>query len=124
METTTTTTFKANQRVDFFKKSESNRLSTKEGSLPETGPRPTAEAVDADFNTTEYSAVLDRDMDLTELIALAATVAGRGSHRAGTFEIQTSEGIVSHATGKNLVKAATKNIVFKTWDELEAEEAA
>ena len=123
METTTTTTFKANQRVDFFKKSESNRLATFVD-YAETGPRPTAEAVDADFNTTEYSAVLDRDMDLTELIALAATVAGRGSHRAGTFEIQTSEGIVSHATGKNLVKAAAKNIVFKTWDELEAEEAA
>ena len=114
METATNTTFKANQRVDFFKKCESNaHLDANRNHIGT-----------ATFNTREFEAVLDRDMDLTEIIALAATVCGRGSHRAGTFEIQTSEGIVSHATGKNLVGAPAKNIVFKTWDELDAEEAA
>jgi len=99
--------FAAGGRVDFFKKAESNRLAT--------------------FNVHEFSTHLDRDMGLAEIIALAATVCGRGSHRAGTFEIQTDEGIISHSTGKNLVHAierGTSHIVFKTWDELEAEEAA
>jgi len=102
--------FAAGGRVDFFHKAESNRLA------PEN------------FNVHEASTRLDRDMTLAEIIALAPEVVGaRGSARAGTFEIQTDEGIISHSTGKNLVHAierGTSHIVFKTWDELEAEEAA
>ena len=106
--------FAAGSRVDFFKNAESNaHLDANRNHIGI-----------ATFNVHQYDAVLDRDMDLTEIIALAATVCGRGSHRAGTFEIQTDEGIITHATGKNLVGTPAKNIVFKTWDELEAEEAA
>ncbi len=50
---------------------------------------------------------------------------GTGSNRSGCFEVQCDRGIWTHVRGyRNLGKAKAADIVFKTWDEMEAEEFA
>jgi len=93
------------QEIDFFRKAESNRLA------PEN------------FTVTCGTKVLDTETTIDELIS---AVGYGGSHRSGVFEIQTAEGIIKHINGKkidNRTHRKRTNILFKTWDAMEKEEA-
>lgn len=75
--------------------------------------------------TREIVVMYPTGATLAQLIELAreagASLGGRGRHQGGIFEIQTDEGIWSTADGGKL---DVKHGVFKTWEQLEAEELA
>ena len=110
-EHTHETAAEAGTAVDYFYRTESNRLA------PE------------DFHVYCQTIIADDDMTVEEAIRLAPQVIGRkGSSRAGCFEIQTGLGIVQHTTGKNLVHSIDRrgaaSVDWKTWDEIDDEDMA
>lgn len=61
------------------------------------------------------------DATLAEVLAAAfAQGVRKGSARAGVYEVQGPRGIWSTPGNQNLAKS--KKVVFKTWEELEAED--
>lgn len=57
--------------------------------------------------------------------AREAGLFGKGTSQTGCFEVQTSAGIFTHTRGfANLGRAKDKDIVFRSWDELHAEDEA
>jgi hypothetical protein len=68
-----------------------------------------------------FQVVVAKGASLAEILA-AGYAAGlpKGSARGGCFELQTDDGIWSSPTGGRM---NPKTAIFKTWDELDAEEA-
>ena len=77
-----------------------------------------------DFQTWDRDVVLEEEVTIDELIE---QVGYRGSNRCGCFEIQTLEGIIVHKRGSRIDNRTPRkraNILFRTWEQLEADELA
>lgn len=60
------------------------------------------------------------------LCAALAAGMSKGTHRSGCFEVQTDRGIWSQRDGNRIDLSTTRKVAlttFKTWEQLEAEEA-
>ena len=64
---------------------------------------------------------------ISDLLELArAAGASCGTAQTGVFEIQTDDGIWQHTGGQKIDVSTTRraaNVQFRTWDQLDAEEA-
>ena len=96
-------------RWDFFHRPESNRRDP------------------AENQCKVYIFDLPEDMELADALEHAYEAGmPRGSARAGCVEIQTDRGIYSHVNDKRIdvsTPRRAKNVVFKTWEQLEQEES-
>ena len=76
----------------------------------------------------QFSLQLPIETTLAEALAAAyAAHMPRGTNRAGCFQIQNDRGIWNHINGNRMDPSTPRKAakcVFKTWEELEAEELA
>ena len=67
------------------------------------------------------------DYTLDEALAAARSLGyfGKGTNRAGCYEVQCDRGIWTRARGRrNLNKARERDIVFQSWDDIETADLA
>lgn len=86
--------------------------------------RRTFNVVPSRSNVVQYRIRVRRDAGLDDILEAAKRCGiPVGNFNCGVFEVQTDVGIWSNPTGKNLRFAKPANRVFKSWEQLEAEEA-
>jgi len=81
-----------------------------------------------DYNAHWINVDLPADTDIEEAIQIAReNGAPLGSRRSGIFEVQGPRGIWSHVNERRMdfdTPAKRAKVVFKSWEDLEAEELA
>ena len=80
--------------------------------------------INEDLLSENWDTMEDLQIMLETAWADKSVYAGQGSDRAGIFEIQTDKGIFSQVNEKRLRPNKPGKIIYKTWEQLEAEEAA
>lgn len=78
----------------------------------------------ADTAAHEFTVEVPKGTDLKRAFEFAYSAGlSRGSSRGGSFQVQCDRGIWEHIDSRRIDGAPAHKVTFKTWDEIEAEEA-